>query len=175
MSYTNNDGVDTTKPDGSTTAATDIDLEIKKVKLAYNERLADVFGGDWSVSAEVTPTKLGPTIAINTNQANQDVTSAGNITGAVALDFDTIGNHYFATMTGNVTFSVANMRLGTSYVLYLKQDGTGGRTITMPSGVRYTATPTFNTSANLVTMITITPYSSTIGLAVVAGTGWNVS
>jgi len=175
MAYTNNDGVDSTKPDGATAAASDIDLFLKQIKLAVTERLNDVFGGDWTVSTNVTVTKVGSEVTISGKQAYQSSTDLGNITGATALDFDTVGNYIKATLTGNVTFSVSNMKVGTTYVLMLKQDGTGGRTITMPSGVRYTSTPTFVTTANLCTMITITSYTSSIGLAVVGGSGWNVS
>jgi hypothetical protein len=69
------------------------------------------------------------------------------------------------------------MRPGTSYVLILIQDGTGGRTITWPSGIRWGggSAPTLVTTANRVTVISIVPYSSTVGLAFLGGTNFNVS
>jgi len=179
MAYTNNDGADPTKPDGASTAANTIDTELQKVKLAYNERLADAFGGDWSVSTEVDVTKVGDAVTFNgaAKQANQPVAALGNISGATALDFDVRGNYITATLTGNVTITVSNMRVGTTYVLIITQDATGGRSIGWPAGVRWPggATPTPVTTANRVTVYTLTPYSSTILLGSMPGTNYNVS
>jgi hypothetical protein len=169
--------MDITKPDGSTASASNIDTYIQDVKKAINERLVDVLGGDWTVSTAITVSKVGGAVTFSGTgfQATQPVTDLGNITGAVALDFDVRGNYMKAVLTGNVTFSVSNMRPGTTYVLMLRQDGTGGRSITMPAGVRYATTPTFVTTASTLALITITPFSSSVGLAVVGGSGWNVS
>jgi hypothetical protein len=179
MAYTNNDGADPTKPDGATTLASTIDTEIQKVKLAYNERLNVAFGGTWSTSTEADLSKVGTAATFygTGKQAVQTVVDLGNITGTVALDFDTRGNYVKATLTGNVTFTVANMRTGTTYVLMLVQDATGGRTVTFPSTIRTSSSISLPvvTTASLMSIYSIVPWTSTIATAILGGTGINVS
>jgi hypothetical protein len=80
-------------------------------------------------------------------------------------------------LTGAVTFTFSNMRVGTTYVLLIAQNGTGGYAITWPSGVRWPGgtTPTFNTTASRVSLVTITPISGSIALGSLSGTNYNVS
>lgn len=177
MPYTYTDGVNPTKPAGTDPA--NVDDDMRAIKLAYNERLNDVLGVTWNTDDPVVPTKLkGIAEFFGTGkQSVQTVVDLGNITGTVAIDFDVRGNYIKGTLTGNVTFTVSNMRPGTTYVLMLAQDGTGGRTITFPSDIRWAngVTPTFGTTASRVTVVTIVPYSSTVGLAFFGGTNFNVS
>lgn len=179
MAYTYNDGMNPTIPDGATYALSDVDLAIQDIKKAINERLNDVLGGDWTVSTNITVTKVGGAVSFNGTgyQATQPVVDLGNITGATVLDFDVRGNYIKATLTGSVTFSVSNMRVGTTYILMLKQNGTGGYGITWPSGVKWAGgvTPTLTTTANTTTFITLTPYSTSNAMGAVAGTGYSVS
>lgn len=177
MAYIYTDGVNVAKPAGSDPA--NVDDDMRAIKLAYNERLDDLFGTDWENDDPIDPVRIGDIVDFHGTgkQAVQPVVDLGNITGTVAIDFDVRGNYIKATLTGNVTFTVSNMRPGTTYVLIWVQDGTGGRTVTFPSGIRWPGgtTPTFNTTANRVSVISIVPYSSTIGLAFFAGTNFNVS
>lgn len=179
MSYTNNNGADETLPDGASALASDLDTFLQEIKKAYNERLATAFGGSWGTSTEADITKIRGVVDFNGTgkQTNQPVTDLGNITGATALDFDVRGNYIKATLTGNVTFSVSNMRTGTTYVLMLKQDGTGGRTITWPSGIKWAGgvTPTFVTTASTTALVTLTPFSTSNAMGAVAGSGYSVS
>lgn len=179
MAYTNNDGVDEAIPDGASAPAASIDTYIQDVKKALNERMLDLFGVDFASSTEQLIAKLSGAVTFNGTgkQATQPVSAIGNISGATALDFDVRGNYLTATLIGNVTATVSNMRVGTTYVMMLAQDGTGGRTFAFDSNVRWPGgtAPTFDTTANSVTMVTITPYSSSRGLASVSGTDYNVS
>ena len=179
MAYTYNSGMDPTVPDGATTALSDIDIVIQDVKKAINERLNDVLGGDWTVSTNITVTKVGGAVSFNGAgyQANQPLTDLGNISGTVALDFDVRGNYIKATLTGSTTFTVANMRTGTTYILMLKQNGTGGYGITWPSGIKWAGgiAPTLTTTASTTTLITLTPFSTSNAMGAVAGTGFSVS
>ena len=179
MPYTNNNGVDEAVPNGASAAASSIDTIIQDVKRAVNERMLDLFGISFSSSTEQIISKLSGAVTFNGagKQAVQLVTALGNITGATALDFDARGNYISATLTGNVTFSVSNMRVGTTYMLFLSQDGTGGRTLTWPAGIRWAGgvTPTFNTTAARCSLVTLTPFSASVALASVAGTNYNVS
>ncbi len=179
MAYTNNDGVDITKPNGAADAAEAIDTFIQDVKKAVIERMDYLLGGSFASSTEQTIEKLRGVAEFfgAGKQAVQPVTALGNISGTVALDFDVRGNYITATLTDATTFTFANLRPGTTYLLFLKQDATGGRGIFFPASMRWpggTTTPTFNTVANSLTVITITPYGS-VALGNVAGTGYNVS
>jgi len=61
---------------------------------------------------------------------------SGNITGTVTINFNE-GNIQHLTMTGNVTsLSFSNIRSGATYIIYLIQDATGGRTLTVPSSLK---------------------------------------
>ena len=179
MSYTNNDGANESIPDGASALAASIDTYIQDVKKAYNERLATAFGGDWSTSTEADIEKIDGVVDFNGTgkQANQPVANLGSISGTVNLDFDVRGNYIKATLTGATTFTVSNTRVGTTYILMLIQDATGGRVITWPSGIRWAGgtTPTLNTAANRVTLVTLVPFSSTVALGALAGTNFNVS
>ncbi len=65
--------------------------------------------------------------------------SVGNISGAVALDYEN-GNYQYATLTGNVSSLTVNNwpasgRLGFISIEFI-QDGTGGRTIALTSAYK---------------------------------------
>lgn len=80
----------------------------------------------------------------------EKVNSAGNISGAVTVDL-TLGNHYTATLTGNVTFTFSNPApSGNACILRMTliQDGTGGRTVTWPASVQWpgASAPTLTTT-----------------------------
>jgi hypothetical protein len=65
--------------------------------------------------------------------------SAGNISGAVTLDYEN-GNYQYATLTGNVTSLTINNwpanGAGAWMTLELIQDGTGSRTLTLGSAYK---------------------------------------
>ncbi len=168
---------DNTRPQG-TIRVKDLDDEMRHMREDIAERLADLLGVTIT-DDPLLPNKFGPGVDIYGTgpQYTQNTAAMGDITGATALDFDVRGNYLQMRLTGNVTFSVSNMRVGATYVLMIQQDGTGGRTVTWPSGIRWpgSTTPTLNTTANRVTLITITPWSSTVGLGSMAGTQYNVS
>lgn len=61
--------------------------------------------------------------------------SLGNMTGTVNLDLDSIKEvNAFGTLTGNTTLTTSNVPPSglVSVTLYVKQDGTGGRSLTFP-------------------------------------------
>jgi len=61
----------------------------------------------------------------------------GNITGATTVDWDA-GNTKHYRLTGNVTFTFSNPKLGAFYFLRIQQDGSGNRFITWPTTVKFT-------------------------------------
>lgn len=106
---------------------------------------------------------------------SESLDSPGSITGATTIDFEN-GNHYEATMTGNVTFTINNPPASGNVgilVLYLKQDPTGSRLVTWPASVEWPggSEPTLTTTADRTDIITLitrdggTTYTgSTVGL-----------
>jgi len=81
----------------------------------------------------------------------------------ITLDFRT-ANNFTTTLTGNVNFAnPSNISAGQSGVLFIIQDGTGGRTATFGSYWDFSdgTAPTLSTGANAVDMIAWIARSST--------------
>lgn len=73
----------------------------------------------------------------------------------IALDWNN-GNVQSVTLAGNRTFTFANPITGGRYLIVLKQDATGSRTITWPTiKWRGGTAPTLTTTANKTDLITI--------------------
>ena len=66
---------------------------------------------------------------------NGSVNTATALTDAATVSWDfSNGNVGYFTIGGNRTLSISNLLPNTSGVLYVTQDGTGGRTLAFPSG-----------------------------------------
>lgn len=76
---------------------------------------------------------------------------ASSRTGSFSLDLNA-GLNFAITLTGNITFGVpTNMTDGDSGVIYLIQDGTGGRTLALNASIKKPgATPTLSTAGGAV-------------------------
>lgn len=74
--------------------------------------------------------------------------NAGNSGTALTIDWNN-GDTQRVTMTGNCTFTFSNPVAGRTYTLILTQDGTGSRTATWPTAVKWAAgsAPTLTTTA----------------------------
>ena len=81
---------------------------------------------------------------------------AGNSSTALTLDWNN-GNTQLVTLTGNCTFTLSNPKDGFRYLIVLKQDGTGSRTVTWPSAVKWQAgtAPTLSTTAGKADLVTL--------------------
>lgn len=70
----------------------------------------------------------------------------------VTFNFDDVdkGNVRVVTLGGNRTLALSNVDVGQKFVLVLKQDGTGSRTVTWFSGISWPAgvVPTLTTTAS---------------------------
>lgn len=166
---------DETTPDGAADDADTLDTSIQDVKEDIRERLEDVFGMDMVTDPQL-PTKFGPTVTVAGSQLHQSIYNAGNSGTSLTIDFSN-GNFQKITLTGNCTLSVSNMKVGTSYGLFFHQDGTGGRTLTLPSELRTAgaAALTLNTTASRVTFISVVPVTTSVALVFLGGTNFNVS
>lgn len=73
----------------------------------------------------------------------------------IALDWND-GNVQQVTLGGNRTFTFANPRKGARYIIIVKQDGTGSRTVTWPT-IKWAggSTPTLTTTASKKDVITL--------------------
>jgi hypothetical protein len=82
-------------------------------------------------------------------------------TGATTLDLSS-GNFFNLTLTGNVTFTYSNVPTGrmVAFTIVAKQDATGGRTITWPSGTKWPGgvAPPATTSANAIDIWSVMTY-----------------
>ena len=106
-----------------------------------------------------------------TSGGNGRVTTKGTIgevitaayASTITLDFKT-GNNFTTTLTGNTTFAnPTTLVAGQSGVIFIIQDGTGGRTAAFESYWDFSdgIAPTLSTGANAVDMIAWIARSST--------------
>jgi hypothetical protein len=79
---------------------------------------------------------LQPSAGGGSSGGQETLDNLGNITGAVTLAMAS-GSVFEGTLTGNVTFTFSGATAGSawSFTLFLTQDGTGGRSVTLPGSV----------------------------------------
>jgi len=89
-------------------------------------------------------------------QYGSTTVAAGNSGTSKSIDWND-GNTQLLTLTGNCTLTLSNPKDGFRYLLVLVQDGTGTRTITWPSSVKWPtgAAPTLSTAANKADIVTL--------------------
>jgi len=83
-----------------------------------------------------------------TNGYTEETVTA-NTSTAYTIDLAN-GSVQILTLTGNCTFTFPTATTGQSFILLLKQDGTGGRTVTWPSSVEWpgATAPTITSTAS---------------------------
>ena len=83
-----------------------------------------------------------------TNGYTEEVATA-NTSTAYTIDLAN-GSVQILTLTGNCTFTFPTATAGRSFIMILKQDGTGSRTVTWPSAVKWPAgtAPTITSTAS---------------------------
>jgi hypothetical protein len=89
-------------------------------------------------------------------QYGSTTVAAGNSSTSKTLDWDD-GNTQLLTLTGNCTLTLSNPKDGFRYLIALLQDGTGTRTVTWPSAVKWQAgtAPTLSTTAGKCDIVTL--------------------
>ena len=94
---------------------------------------------------------------VEAKNGGSEVVATSSVTGTHTINLAN-GNWHDVTMTGNTTFSFtgATSGEGDSFVLILRQDGTGGRDATFPGAVVWpgTSEPTADTTASSVSIYT---------------------
>lgn len=141
---------------------------------------ADLWGGYLNQNADTLDGEAA-TWTINKNGADKtlsrpllkdygEIASTGNsISGATAIDIAATGNHYVATMTGNVTFTFTNPSpTGNAcpLLIVLSQNATGGFTASWPAAVAWAGAvaPTITSTASKTDIYSFITYD--------AGTKW---
>lgn len=83
-----------------------------------------------------------------TNGYTEETVTA-NTSTAYTIDLAN-GSVQILTLTGNCTFTFPTATAGRSFILILKQDGTGSRTVTWPAAVKWPAgtAPTITSTAS---------------------------
>lgn len=170
MAYSNS--FDITKPAG--TDAANVDDDLRALKAGINERFNDVFGFNFQTDDPLAPTKVGPALSIQGAQIGTAIFSAGNSGASKTINWND-GDQQLLTITANTTLSFSNIVAGRNYILYLVQDATGNRTITLPSTVRASNNLAFSlinvsTTASRLTIAGFfaTPYTSIMVGSVIA-------
>ncbi len=132
---------------GSSSIATATDAALNNP--ATNNILVYSNLGKWSNQAMVG------TVALANGGGQETVVTNATATGATTLNLAN-GNVFNLTLTGNVTFTFSGATSGKAcaFSVYIKQDGTGSRTVTWPT-VKWAggSAPTLTTSANAIDVL----------------------
>lgn len=102
------------------------------------------------VTASSTTTLTNKTIEAGTfTNGYTEETVTANTSTAYTIDLGN-GTVQILTLTGNCTFTFPTATAGKSFILLLKQDGTGSRTATWPAGVKWPGgtAPTITSTAS---------------------------
>ena len=119
--------------------------------LALNSGATDVqwvSGGDVTLTGTQTLANKTVEAGTFTNGYTEEVATA-NTSTAYTIDLAN-GSVQILTLTGNCTFTFPTATAGRSFILILKQDGTGSRTATWPAAVKWPAgtAPTITSTAS---------------------------
>jgi len=104
--------------------------------------------GDVTLTGTETLTNKTIEAGTFTNGYTEEVNTANTSTAYTVSLSD--GSVQILTLTGNCTFTFPTPVAGKSFIMILKQDGTGSRTVTWPSSVKWPAStaPTITSTAS---------------------------
>jgi len=103
-------------------------------------------GTTWSSNNTITSTILSaPTI----NDGYTEETVTANTSTAYTISLSN-GTFQILTLTGNCSFTFPTATAGQSFMMFLKQDATGSRTVTWPAAVKWPSStaPTITATAS---------------------------
>lgn len=134
--------------------------------LPWVKSVATASAVNW-ITLTNSATGSNPAISVNGSDSNLDVLIYGKGTGKVKVSasygdytsdsdgatvtFDmSVSNKHTVTITANRTLAVSNVSTGQVFLITVKQDGTGSRTVTWFSGISWAggSTPTLTTTAS---------------------------
>ena len=112
------------------------------------------FGGDADLTWNKTSNELTINGRLNYDSSYSTLANSGNIGSSMTFDLDDANIFSGTLTTTSITLSTTNGDVGQRFMLRLKQDGTGGRTVGTWFGSRVSwpggSAPTLSSSANLV-------------------------
>jgi hypothetical protein len=125
--------------------ATKVGINSSAVTTTHDYKLSGVTGTDKAVSLTGTETLTNKTITVVKGVQTMITATDG---ATVTFDLAT-GNIQTVTLAGNRTLALSNPSTGQCFVLRLVQDGTGSRTVTWFSTIKWpgAVTPTLTTTA----------------------------
>ena len=135
----------TTWVSGDTLTATDLNAEFDGILSDYNGSVSNV---NIASDAAITSTKISGTAVTLTSQ--RTITTASD--GATVTFVLTSGNIHQVTLGGNRTLALSGAATGQSFIVRLIQDGTGSRTVTWWSTIKWAGgtAPVLTTTASSV-------------------------
>ena len=110
-----------------------------------NPVLLSATGGDTNIDLKLVPKGTGKTLADATYGAITADADGATVTFNMATT-----NRHTVTLGGNRTFAVSNVSVGQFFVIRVLQDGTGSRTVTWFTTIKWAggAAPTLTTTAS---------------------------
>ena len=125
----------------------------------YNEFNGNIEDANIDAAAAIAVTKIsGTAVNLSSTQSLTGKKTFASTVGTVTADSDdttitfnmNTSNIHSVTLGGNRTLAVSNVASGQSFIIILKQDGTGSRTVTWWSGIKWAgaAAPTLITTAS---------------------------
>jgi hypothetical protein len=108
----------------------------------------------------------------STSYQDTTVSSITTDTDAATITFNlTVANWHQVVLGGNRTLAVSNVLVGQQFTISLVQDGTGSRTVTWFSGIRWAggSAPTLTTGANKADVFTFKAVSATSFYGFISG------
>lgn len=146
-------GIDWQTPSGGSAPVTSVAGKTGVVTLVKGDvGLGNVDNTSDATKPVSTATQTALDSKVSTSLGGQETVSVNNAaSGAVVLNLAN-GNIFSLGLTGNITslsISGAINNRGCSCTLYLRQDATGGRTMTWPASFKWSGgVPTLSTGAN---------------------------
>ena len=130
--------------------------------------------GDVTLSGTQTLTNKTIEAGTFTNGYTEEVATA-NTSTAYTIDLAN-GSVQILTLTGNCTFTFPTATAGKSFILLLKQDGTGSRTVTWPAAVKWPGgtAPTITSTASKADKYVFTADNNSNWLGSTAGLNYTV-
>lgn len=140
-----------------------------------NLGLGDVATKSEASVSEIKSKTADKLISVEDAWDANDWTALDTVSGTVTLDGN-VGNKFYGTMSGNVTIGVQNLNHGQVISLVLWQDGTGGRTVSWDSIIKWpnNTAPTISTTANTIAVVAALEASWNPS-SYIFGAGWKVN
>lgn len=121
-----------------------------------------ILGGQ-NITATNNDTVYTPNLEVTGREILSETVATGSTSG-LTVDWS-LSNNFEYTITTDVTISFSNDSNGQTLVMAIKQDGTGGHTVTWPSSVQWAAggtEPTQTTTADVADVYTLVKINGTV-------------